>query len=253
LISNDNCNFAASQEQKEAIMNKTTNQQDAIWDYFQNDKPESFDNSTPRLEFLLRSIKPGATVLDIGVGNGVLEKLAIEQGIDIFALDPSKRSIANLRTRYNMGAKAQMGYGQSIPFRDNFFDFVIMTEVLEHLSADICHQTLVEVVRVLKPGGYLIGTVPADEDLTIKEVICPECGNCFHRWGHLQSFSSQSLQELLGLYMQVETIQRKFFPNWRGINWKQKIIEAAKKLVFTMRLNTGEVIYVVYYFRAKKE
>jgi SAM-dependent methyltransferase len=48
--------------------------------------------------------------------------------------------------------------GRAIPFPDDHFDNILCTEVLEH--ADAPEQLLLEMHRVLKPGGMLIMTVP---------------------------------------------------------------------------------------------
>ena len=48
--------------------------------------------------------------------------------------------------------------GRSIPFPDASFDNVICTEVLEH--ADDPVMLTAEILRVLKPGGTLVATVP---------------------------------------------------------------------------------------------
>jgi SAM-dependent methyltransferase len=45
------------------------------------------------------------------------------------------------------------------PFKDNFFDLVIFTEVLEHLPQSPLH-TLKEIYRVLSPGGHVLITTP---------------------------------------------------------------------------------------------
>lgn len=45
-----------------------------------------------------------------------------------------------------------------LSFKDSTFDFVTTNEVLEHVS-DI-DKALTEIVRVLRPGGWHIGTVP---------------------------------------------------------------------------------------------
>ena len=47
----------------------------------------------------------------------------------------------------------------TFPFKDNFFDFVVFTEVLEHLPQAPLHA-LGEIYRVLKPGGRVIITTP---------------------------------------------------------------------------------------------
>jgi len=45
-----------------------------------------------------------------------------------------------------------------IPFRDDFFDTVTSTEVLEHVPNPLLAMR--EMCRVLKPGGYLVLTTP---------------------------------------------------------------------------------------------
>jgi SAM-dependent methyltransferase len=46
----------------------------------------------------------------------------------------------------------------TLPFPDDTFDKIILSEVLEHLADDL--RALREVVRVLKPGGLVAITVP---------------------------------------------------------------------------------------------
>jgi SAM-dependent methyltransferase len=48
--------------------------------------------------------------------------------------------------------------GQNIPFVDASFDHVLCTEVLEH--AEHPEMLLTEMLRVLRPGGTLVATVP---------------------------------------------------------------------------------------------
>jgi SAM-dependent methyltransferase len=45
------------------------------------------------------------------------------------------------------------------PYEDSSFDIVIFTEVLEHLSRDPC-QTLSEINRITRAGGWLILSTP---------------------------------------------------------------------------------------------
>lgn len=48
--------------------------------------------------------------------------------------------------------------GESLPFANDSFDFILSHEVLEHVFDD--HQTVSEIVRVLKPGGRATIFVP---------------------------------------------------------------------------------------------
>jgi len=47
---------------------------------------------------------------------------------------------------------------QHLPFKDNYFDVVISSEVFEHIR--LIDKALSEVSRVLKDGGYMIMTIP---------------------------------------------------------------------------------------------
>jgi ubiquinone/menaquinone biosynthesis C-methylase UbiE len=226
--------------------------QDVIWEYYQNEAPETFFDSKPRLSFLARQVNPGGRVLNIGVGAGFFEEAALKNKLDVYALDPGKKSIENMRRKYGLGSKAQVGYGQSIPFRDNFFDAVVVSEVLEHLSPEAMDSVLDEIARVLVPGGYIIGTVPAREDLRFQMVVCPRCAEKFHRWGHMQSFTAQRLRDVLSRNFVVETLQDKLFVNYQRHGWKLKFIEFVKTVVFRLGLPTGNLISVVFYFRAQK-
>lgn len=192
--------------------------QTKIWDHFQNsdESGDAFINAMPRYEFLAKQIKSGMTVLNIGVGRGGLESILNKKMVVVNCLDPSEETIDRLRKLYNLGLRAQVGFSQSMPFQDGEFDVVIMSEVLEHLANDVLHLTLCEVRRVLKPDGFFIGTVPANEILFDNNVICPHCGESFHRWGHIQSFSLLRLREVLSENsFTVQRIETRAFPSWR--------------------------------------
>lgn len=175
-----------------------TDNQDKIWNHFQNEAKESFDGALPRLTFLCNKLKKGHKVLNIGVGNGGFEELAKLLEIDIHALDPNEKSIENLQKKMLLSdAKVKAGYSQAIPFDSETFDAVVMSEVLEHLPDDVLEKTLLEVKRVLKIGGSFLITVPFNEILLTNTAICPSCESVFHRWGHVQSFTKESLAVLL--------------------------------------------------------
>lgn len=48
--------------------------------------------------------------------------------------------------------------GHTLPFQDDCFDFIFATEVLEHIFN--IEEILLELVRVLKPGGRILVTTP---------------------------------------------------------------------------------------------
>jgi len=207
-------------------------EQDKIWDYFQNDGADSFDGSYNRLNFLINNCRENnVKVLNIGIGNATLENIALNKNIDIYTLDPSEKAILNIQERLGEG-RAKVGYSQKIPFEDNFFDVVIMSEVLEHLEDNTLLATIEDVYRVLKKDGKFIGTVPYAENLVEQLVICPKCGEQFHRWGHVQSFNEKSLNSLLKRKFTQIYLKPKLFTNWKGLNNKGKTVAVINNIAY---------------------
>lgn len=225
--------------------------QKKIWEYFQNSEEhgDAAFNARARYEFIAKHVASGTHVLNIGVGRGGLEGILVQNHVVVSCLDPSEAAINRLRALYNLGERAQAGSAENIPFPVSHFDTVIMSEVLEHLSSEAISLTLKEIWRVLKPGGDFVGTVPADERLHDNHVICPHCGEPFHRWGHLQRFDKVQLRTVLGEQFKKVEVTRHYFGNVRSLNWKGRILWALKKLALSLRLSgTGET----YFFRARK-
>lgn len=191
-------------------------EQNKIWDYFQNaEHRDDFLKSAPRYHFLAKKISKSADALNIGVGRGGLERILLQQGTKVNCLDPSETSIQAIRDQLGIGDRAQVGYSQNMPFKSGSFDVVVMSEVLEHLDDSIMTETLHEVKRVLRPSGHFIGTVPANEVLEDLQVVCPKCGEVFHKWGHVQSFSRQRLEAVLEKNgFKNITIEYQAFPDW---------------------------------------
>jgi len=196
-------------------MQVSQNDSDRLWNYYQNQSCEVFDLSYPRLQFIAKQCMPNTAVLNIGAGSGYLESILTERGVVAHSLDPSELTIKRLNEDFGLTGRAKQGYCHDIPFPDRYFDYVIMTEVIEHIQKDLLDVSLREVRRVLKSGGYFIGTVPYKEVLRDNEVFCPHCHEHFHRWGHVNSFDLPALRSLLGCNgMLVEKIQARTFPDF---------------------------------------
>jgi SAM-dependent methyltransferase len=76
-----------------------------------------------------------------------------------------------------------------LPFKDDYFDIVICSEVLEHI---VSHQIAVEeIVRVLKPGCNLVVSVPR----YWPECICWALSQDYHntQGGHVRIFKQTEL------------------------------------------------------------
>lgn len=194
--------------------------QDSIWAYYQNQAPHVFGggHSHPRLEFMVHQasrLAGGTTgaLLNIGIGDGHLEKTAQKLGWSVHSLDPSAESVRQL---VGVGIDARVGRLEAMPFPDAQFDCVVASEVLEHLGDDQRRQGLSEIHRTLKIGGYLLGSVPYRELLDDNVAMCPQCQHVFHRWGHATTFDLNKLRAELAPHFRDIACRRTAFVPFRG-------------------------------------
>lgn len=173
----------------------------SLWDYHEIQNRQSFMLAKPRLDYianrLSRQIKLGK-VLDIGIGDGYLLML-LSKKFQIFGIDISDLNIQKTHALFQarlIPADLRQASIDEIPHPDKMFGAVTASEVLEHLDDKTLDKALGEIRRVLHEGGTFIGTVPAIENLNESICFCPRCKNTFHRWGHKQSFTEESLKTL---------------------------------------------------------
>lgn len=100
---------------------------------------------------------PGARVLDLGCGTGSHARRLHRQGFEVVGLDRRPEGLREGRKQ-----APEIGWvradATALPFRSGSFDAVLMLDLLEHVPEE---PTLAELQRVLRPGGVIIGTVPA--------------------------------------------------------------------------------------------
>jgi SAM-dependent methyltransferase len=103
-------------------------------------------------------LRDGAEVLDCGCGMGFYP-MAITRLYDaqVTAVDSDPERLA-LAQRNGVPGRLVEADALSLPFPDEAFDSVLMSEVLEHIPEDA--RAVAEAYRVLKPGGVLAVSVP---------------------------------------------------------------------------------------------
>ena len=110
---------------------------------------------------VVKLVMPPARVLDFGCGTGNLAGYLSAGGFAVSACDISAKMIE--RAREN-NADAPLDWHvlpvdwKELPFASNVFDAIVASSTFEYLT-DVA-GTFVECRRILKPGGFLIATVP---------------------------------------------------------------------------------------------
>jgi SAM-dependent methyltransferase len=109
-----------------------------------------------RQEVARLNLPHGARILDAGCGSGrVLDELA--QFGWVAGVDASPAAVVASHRRGQ--ADVCLAKVEELPFEDESFHLVTCLDVIEHTRDD--QRALRELLRVARPGGYLLVTVPA--------------------------------------------------------------------------------------------
>jgi 2-polyprenyl-3-methyl-5-hydroxy-6-metoxy-1,4-benzoquinol methylase len=100
----------------------------------------------------------GGRILDIGCGSYPLFLSGIEFS-EKYGLD--KSISLDLRPEGMVLSNYDLETRSDLSFDDSFFDVVTMLAVFEHIEKPKLKHLLMEIYRVLKPGGVYILTTPA--------------------------------------------------------------------------------------------
>ena len=103
----------------------------------------------------LRPEKAGGRVLDVGCGVGQVIARLDAAGFEAYGVDVSEPNIERAR---KVSTRCQIYDGQSLPFRDQYFDAAGALNVLEHVETP--EAFLRELVRVTRIGGRLVVSSP---------------------------------------------------------------------------------------------
>lgn len=154
------------------------------------------------VDFSRFPLAPGDRVLDLGCGAGRHAFECYRRGAHVVALDQNGEEVADVARWFAAmrqageapaaaTAVAVRGDALRLPFPDDSFDRVIVSEVMEHIPDD--HGLLAEMVRVLRPGGLIAVTVPRYGP----EKVCWALSDAYHEvdGGHIRIYRADQLLE----------------------------------------------------------
>jgi len=137
-----------------------------------------------------KPVKMGDTVLDFGCGEGRMVYAFRKLGYRAFGTDlaaPSKtveRLIAaeGLRKSAEQPLTTIQAGVYKLPFKDEYFDFVVSWDVMEHVQNHA--QALSEIDRVLKRGGRSLHFFPSRYSVLEPHIGVP-LGTVIHAYSYL--------------------------------------------------------------------
>lgn len=141
--------------------------------------------------------RPPARILELGCGGGCVTAHLAGLGYDVVGVEGHRRLLEMAASRApNAGFwlhDLRRGTGE-LPARD--FEVAALFDVIEHLEDPLA--TLNDAVRCIRPGGLVVGTVPALMSLW-SEVD--------ERAGHKTRYSQSSLRALLGRVANAKIVE----------------------------------------------
>lgn len=157
----------------------------------------------------------GGPLLDIGCLDSLIPYWAKKKypKAEVWGMDQAEKVIRDLEQMFPK-INYTVGDAMNTCFPDNFFDYIVAGEILEHLEKPA--DFIKEMFRILKPNGKLAISTPKEET---------EAGEV-DQYRHLFSFSHSDVRTLCKSYTKGCYI--KDFPNWlqRRVNYHHPYIIA---------------------------
>ena len=149
-------------------------------------------------------VERGDVVLDLGCGAGRHSFEALRRGASVVAVDLDEELLQQVallgaamvdegQTPPGAALSATRSDALHLPFPDQTFDHVIVSEVLEHIHGD--EAAMAEIARVLKTGGAAAVTVPR----YWPEAVCWALSSEYHsnEGGHVRIYRAEELTRKL--------------------------------------------------------
>jgi len=141
---------------------------------------------------------------------------AAARGAHVFGVDLSSSIVGQARAAFGATAlQASVADVRRLPFSDDSFDAIYSMGTIEHFAES--EAAVVEMIRVLRPGGRLVLGVPNRHDPFFRPILVAALFRFgLYGYGFEKSYSRRQLREMLqrsGVEVVAET-GILFMPGW---------------------------------------
>ncbi|OHD67135.1 MAG: hypothetical protein A2W19_03800 [Spirochaetes bacterium RBG_16_49_21] len=175
------------------------------------------------VDFDRLAVKTGDIVLDAGCGFGRHSLELLSRGAVVYSMDRDMESLR--KTRYSLAMMKKelhvrddrylvhSGDALNPPYKDESFDLIICSEVMEHVRDD--DRACRELVRVLKKNGRIAITVPTIFSEALYDILTHEYFTS--PGGHIRKYFPQELAAMMarnGLVLYGVGFKHAFHTIW---------------------------------------
>ncbi len=179
-------------------------------------------------------------ILDVGCGKAWVAGLFCPKGFEVVSMDISLRNTSKaLKLHPHKNHAAVVADVFSLPFAQNSFDYIIASEIIEHVQDP---QLFTEkLIYALKPGGKLIVTTPYKEKLQYS--LCIHCNKPTPMHAHIHSFNEKILTTLYK-GSDLKSVHYKTFISKIAVHFRLHIV--FKHLGFSWWKNLDKMLNRLY-------
>ena len=186
-----------------------------FWDY-ESQFPEKYFTHTFGNRILEETgdyLKNKKNVLDYGTGIGLLIPHLLNYDFEVTGTDFSHESIDVVNNNFKEKSNFKgVYYIEDIININKKYDVIFCIEMIEHINDHYLDITFKNFKHLLADDGYIVITTPNDEVLADNMIFCPNCDSVFHRWQHVKSWNTSSLEKTIIKYgFKKEKIYTTFF------------------------------------------
>ncbi len=113
---------------------------------------------------------PQGILLDAGGGTGRVSQFLRDKAEQIVIADESFEMLCEAQKKEDI--QTIQGWIERLPFQNDSFDCIIMVDALHHVASQ--QETISELWRILKQGGYLIIEEPNINNFRVKLIALVE-------------------------------------------------------------------------------
>ena len=168
---------------------------------------------------LVNELKPHDPYLDVGCGTGLITRFLPSGTV---AIDLNPRNLEKAK-QYAVKARFVLCDAEgTIPLQDQSIEVAVCTETLEHLLYPL--KALEEISRVLKPNGFLFGSVPGRSPIWSLRWMSSS-KNYFDEEPYHKHYSRDEVRTLLSRNFYIQELYSKYFKmNWFFVALKKETL-----------------------------